>query len=169
MKHRKIINELSKNRTIFNDLLKDVPEKEYLWKWNPDKWCLLEIVCHLFDEEREDFRTRTKLVLQDPTIPLPPFDPTVWPLDRAYFQQNYNDKVYCFLNERDQSIDWLQTLKDPKWDNAFQHPKFGAMSAGLFLANWLAHDYLHLRQILTLKYKYLEQLSGESLSYAGGW
>ena len=169
MKHQKIIKELSRNKDIFNGLINGVSKEEYLWKWNPDKWCLLEIVCHLFDEEREDFRIRTKLVLQDPTLPLPPFDPTAWPLERAYIQQNYNNKVYSFLNERDQSIDWLQSLKEPKWDNAFQHSKFGAMSAGLFLANWLAHDYLHLRQILTLKYKYLEQLSGESLKYAGDW
>ena len=169
MKHQKIIQELSRNKDIFNGLLNGLSKEEYLWKWHPDKWCLLEIVCHLFDEEREDFRTRTKLVLQDPKLSLPSFNPTALPQERAYIQQNYNDKVYSFLNERDQSIDWLQSLKDPEWNNAYQHPKFGAMSASLFLANWLAHDYLHIRQILTLKYTYLEQLSGESLSYAGGW
>ena len=169
MKHQKIIQELSRNKDIFNGLLKGLSKEEYLWKFDTNKWCLLEIVCHLFDEEREDFRTRTKLVLQDPKLPLPSFDPTDWPQDRAYIQQNYNDKVFSFLNERDQSIDWLQSLKDPQWTNAYQHPKFGAMSASLFLANWLAHDYLHIRQILTLKYKYLEQLSRESLNYAGAW
>lgn len=169
MKHQKIIQELSRNKDIFNGLLNGASKEEYLWKLNTNKWCLLEIVCHLFDEEREDFRTRTKLVLQDPALPLPRFDPTAWPQERAYIQQNYNDKVYSFLNERDQSIHWLQSLKDPQWNNAYQHPKFGAMSASLFLANWLAHDYLHIRQILTLKYTYLEQLSGESLSYAGDW
>ena len=170
MKQQKIIQELARNKHVFKGLLVDVEKDEYLWKFNPDKWCLLEIVCHLFDEEREDFRTRTKLVLEDPKLPLPPFDPTAWPQDRAYIQQNYNDKVYSFLNERDQSIDWLQSLKDPQWNNAYQHPKFGTRSASLFLANWLAHDYLHMRQILTLKYKYLEQLSEEPLNYAGdGW
>ena len=169
MKHQKIIQELSRNKDIFNGLLKGLSKEEYLWKFDTNKWCLLEIVCHLFDEEREDFRTRTKLVLQDPKLPLPSFDPTDWPQDRAYIQQNYNDKVFSFLNERDQSIDWLQSLKDPQWTNAYQHPKFGDMSASLFLANWLAHDYLHIRQILTLKYKYLEQLSRESLNYAGAW
>ena len=169
MNDQKIIQELSRNKDIFKGLLLNVSKEEYLWKINTDKWCLLEIVCHLFDEEREDFRTRTKLVLQDPELPLPPFDPTAWPKDRAYIKQNYNDKVYNFLNERDQSIDWLQSLKDPPWNNAFLHPKFGDMSASLFLANWLAHDYLHIRQILTLKYKYLEQFSGVSLSYAGIW
>jgi len=169
MKHQKIIQALARNKNIFKELLKEVSQEEYLWKINSEKWCLLEIVCHLFDEEREDFRTRTKLVLQDPKIPLPTFDPTKWPKERAYLQQNYDEKVYNFLNERDQSLDWLQSLKNPQWDNAYQHPKLGEMSASLFLANWLAHDYLHIRQILTLKFKYLEQLSQEPLTYAGRW
>ena len=169
MKHQNIIQKLAKNRALYKILLNNVPEAEFLWKINPEKWCLLEIVCHLFDEEREDFRTRTKLILQDPKLPLLPFDPTKWPLERDYMQQNYDEKLYNFLNERDQSIDWLQSLKNPKWDNAYLHPKFGAMSATLFLANWLAHDYLHIRQILRLKYQYLKQFSGEYLNYAGGW
>jgi len=169
MKHQKIIKGLARNKNIFKELLMEVSKEEYLWKINPQKWCLLEIVCHLLDEEREDFRIRTKLVLQDPKLPLPQFDPTKWPLEREYILQNYAEMLNSFLNERDQSIYWLNSLKNPKWNNVYQHPKFGAMSASLFLANWLAHDYLHIRQILTLKYNYLEQLSKESLNYAGEW
>jgi len=43
------------------------------------------------------------------------------------------------------------------------------MSASLFLSNWLAHDYLHIKQIIALKYKFLEQFSGVSIKYAGDW
>jgi hypothetical protein len=43
------------------------------------------------------------------------------------------------------------------------------MTARSFLTNWLAHDYLHLRQILRIKHHYLKTESGESLSYAGAW
>lgn len=38
-----------------------------------------------------------------------------------------------------------------------------------FLTNWLTHDYLHMRQIIKLKYDYLEQQSGEMIDYAGTW
>ena len=38
-----------------------------------------------------------------------------------------------------------------------------------FSPNWLAHDYLHIRQIIRLKFAYLQQLSKEDLSYAGNW
>jgi hypothetical protein len=43
------------------------------------------------------------------------------------------------------------------------------MSARLFLHNWLAHDYLHIRQINRLKFAYLKAHSDISLDYAGAW
>ncbi len=43
------------------------------------------------------------------------------------------------------------------------------MTAKMFLSNWLAHDYLHIRQITKLKYDYLKQLTNEDLNYAGNW
>lgn len=43
------------------------------------------------------------------------------------------------------------------------------MGAKMLLANWLAHDHLHLRQIVRLKYERLKALGGEPLAYAGEW
>jgi hypothetical protein len=129
----------------------------------------LEIVCHLYDEEREDFRARLKYVLEVPTEPFPPINPTGWVTERAYLKQDYAETLNNFLKERQQSVEWLQTLTSPKWDNAYDHPKFGSMSAKMFLSNWLAHDYLHVRQIIKLKFDYLKKLTGETLIYAGEW
>lgn len=164
-----ITQELLRNRDVFKELLTGLTEREYVWKQNPDKWCLLEIVCHLYDEEREDFRARTKHVLETPTEPLPPIDPPGWVQERGYIKQNYADKLNRFLKEREESVEWLESLRSPKWDNAYQHPKFGAMTAKMFLSNWLAHDYLHIRQIIKLKFDYLKQQTDEALEYAGNW
>ena len=43
------------------------------------------------------------------------------------------------------------------------------MTARLFLVNWLAHDELHLRQLIRYDYLSLQSDSGEDLSYAGTW
>ena len=43
------------------------------------------------------------------------------------------------------------------------------MSAENILANWLAHDLLHIRQITTLHWEYLSNMSESNLSYAGDW
>lgn len=169
MNRTAIRQELSKNKNVFKELLTGLTDQEYLWKPNPNKWCLLEIICHLHDEECEDFRARTAHVLKTPTKPLQPINPSGWVQERQYIKQNYANKLGHFLNEREKSIEWLQSLRTPKWDNAYEHPKFGPMTAKMFLSSWLAHDYLHIRQILKIKFDYLKHLNEETLSYAGNW
>lgn len=169
MKQYKIIEELARNREVFKSLLMQVAKDEYLYKPAPDKWNLLEIVCHLYDEEREDFRFRTKQTLFHPEQPWPPILPAEWVTERAYHSKDYNETLQKFLYEREESIEWLQSLSYPKWENAYNHPKVGLLSASMLLANWLAHDYLHIRQIIRLKYQYLGAVSGEDMKYAGEW
>ncbi len=169
MNNEYIINELHRNSSVFENLLKNINKKDYLYKTNPEKWCLLEILCHLHDEEREDFRARVKHTLKTPAEPLPSIDPVGWVESRKYIQSDYSESLNKFLKEREQSVKWLQSLSNPKWDNYYTHPKFGKMTANMFLSNWLAHDYLHIRQILKLKFDLLKKLTSEDLNYAGNW
>ena len=164
-----IIQELDRNKMIFNSLFENVERQIYLWKPAPEKWCLLEILCHLYDEEREDFRARVKHTLENCQQPMSPIDPAGWVTGRKYIEQNYSDVLKKFLSERQLSVDWLGQLKTPEWSNSYIHPQLGAMTAEIFLSNWLAHDYLHIRQITRTKYLYLENISKQDLSYAGKW
>ena len=169
MEHIKIMEELHKNLYIFESILKNTGKEEYLWKPGPEKWCLLEIVCHLRDEEAEDFRARTKFTLDNSTGELPPIDPQGWVKSRKYIQEDYGSVLSKLFYEREQSVKWLNSLSNPNWDNFYEHPKFGKMTAAMFLSNWLAHDYLHIRQITKIKFDYLKNLTSEELSYAGNW
>lgn len=164
-----IIQNLEQNQSVFESLFSGLSKETYMWKPRAEKWCLLEIVCHLHDEEREDFRARVKHVLETPDELFPPFDPIGLVKTHNYIEQNYGETVGKFLFERTHSLDWLKSLQTPKWENATPHPRLGPMSAWLLLNNWLAHDYLHLRQITRLKYQLLQTQSGQDLSYAGGW
>ena len=73
------------------------------------------------------------------------------------------------MTERKKSLNCLLNLENPKWDNAFQHPKVGPVTAQLILENWLAHDILHIRQILSLQYGCLNSNAKSPLDYAGDW
>jgi len=96
-------------------------------------------------------------------------DPAGWVTSRKYAEKNYESVLDSFLAERSESVKWLKSLREPKWTNVYQHPALGNMSAELFLNNWLAHDYLHFRQITRIKYEYLKQQAATSLDYAGSW
>lgn len=169
MNYTLLIDQLERNKTLFYQLFHNASEEEYRWKPSPDKWCLLEIVCHLYDEEREDFRTRTKSTLETPEQALPMFDPVAWVTERKYIEQDYQQRLANFISERTQSVNWLRSLEKPNWQNAFQHPRLGPLSAHHFLSNWLAHDYLHIRQATKIKYGYLKVITSNDLSYAGNW
>ena len=164
-----IIQELKANQVVFKNLLEGVPPALYHWKASSETWCLLEIICHLRDVEGEDFRDRLQHTLEQPNEVMPAIFPDRWVTERKYMEQDFSTALYSFLTDRDKSVEWLESLNAPKWDNVYQHPEFGPLSALLFLHNWLVHDYLHIRQILKVKYAYLEQSALVDLSYAGNW
>lgn len=164
-----LIEELNRNISVFEKLLSGLNKNEYLWKQSENKWCLLEIICHLYDEEREDFRSRVKHILENPGLQMKPIDPVGWVKERNYITKDFNEVLSKFLEERKISVNWLMNLENPDWNKIHIHPKLGEMSAKMILTNWVAHDYLHFRQIIKLKYDYLKSESGESLDYAGNW
>ena len=164
-----IITQLHHNQTTFKGLLQHKTTEEYLWRPEENKWCLLEIACHLLDEEREDFRARIRYIFEPPDYEMPSINPPAWVAARNYLGQDYSDVVNAFLEERKTSVTWLKKHKADNWEQSINHPKLGEMSARLFLANWLAHDYLHIRQILSLQYVYLKTQSGLNFNYAGNW
>lgn len=169
MDHEHLFHQLSRHLAVFRDLLEGLGPEETRWRPAPDKWCLLEVVCHLHDEEREDFRGRLRHVLATPESPLPPIDPPGWVTSRRYMEQDFTTMLQKFLAERDASVDWLWKLVDPPWQNVHEHPKMGPLTAEHFLVNWVAHDMHHIRQINNLRYGYLASISERSLDYAGPW
>jgi len=164
-----IIHSLDQNQLVLRGLLDNPPNPLIHWRPGEDKWCLLEIVCHMIDEEVDDFRTRIRTTLETPGIDPPGIDPEGWITSRNYYERDYGEMVELFFKEREASVRWLQSLKMPEWDNGFEHKIFGSLTAKMFLSNWLAHDYLHIRQILQLKHQYLGERSGQDLRYAGDW
>ena len=169
MKPDQIILQLEANRQVFKTLLKNKDKVAIRWKALESEWSLLEIICHLYDEEREDFRARLFNTLLTPGIQPPSIDPPGWVTERKYLKQDYDEKLKAFLAERKKSIQKLKALKNPEWKNIYHHPTIGDLSAYQLLSNWLAHDYHHIRQINRRLYAYLRFSSKMDLSYAGDW
>ena len=84
--------------------------------------------------------------------------------------RDYTESVTNFLNERKQSLHWLRSLKNPDWQSENDHRYIGKVTAEFFLANWMAHDYLHMRQVNRLLFHHHQVKVGDcSLGYAGEW
>lgn len=162
-----LVNELEGNTDTFGNLLKINNPEQAIWKPSNDKWCLLEIICHLVDEETLDFRERTKSALSRGTFI--PINPVGWVTSKAYIKQDYASKVAEWITERKASVKWLKSLQNPDWNKTLVHDELGEMSAGLFLENWVAHDFIHLRQVTRTKRAFLDFMTDDNLTYAGKW
>lgn len=169
MERSLLIDQLDQHTAVFMSLFAWPTERTITWKPAPERWSAVEIVCHLYDEEREDFRARLAHVLSTPELPMPKIDPAAWVTERKYLEQDYPTRCAAFLAERQRSVEWLRGLKDAPWSNAYMHPKVGPVSCDLLLTNWVAHDLHHIRQWINLRYAHLSSNSTVPLDYAGTW
>ncbi|MEZ4631956.1 MAG: DinB family protein [Deinococcales bacterium] len=124
-----------------------------MWHYHPqsetgEKWSALDILCHLCDEEKEDFGSRLKSLWIDPEKPWAPIDPAAWVKARNYAVQDPAQKLAEFKASREASLKWLKSLDphDVRWQNTYYHPKANLKAIDL-LGAWAMHDIFHLRQL----------------------
>ncbi len=165
------IARLSQQAAAIEALVTSIDATQARWKTSPTDWSILEVVNHLADEEREDFRRRLDLTLHQPEAEWPPIDPAGWVTARKYSARDLGESLADFLRERNASLDWLRSLQAPDLSLGHRHPAISVrMQAGDLLASWTAHDLLHLRQLVELNYGYLSlQAQPYGVRYAGDW
>ncbi len=169
MESTQLIDQLYLNGRHIFALVDDISDGQARWKPDPASWSILEVVNHLYDEEREDFRLHLDLILNRPNDTWPPIDPEGWVTARGYNQRELGSSVQALRVERQASLQWLKSLPAPNWESRITNP-LGSLSAGEMLASWAAHDTLHLRQLVELQHDWLVKLAAPyDTGYAGKW
>ena len=164
-----LIRQMNNHAGAIHSLTLGISDEQARWKPNPEAWSILEVINHLYDEEREDFRVRVDYILYHPDQSWPPINPQGWVLERGYNQRELSQSVDDFLKERQKSLAWLKGLETPNWKTSVKVP-FGQFSAGDIFAAWAAHDLLHLRQLVELHWAYtLQAAEPFKVDYAGEW
>src|SRR6185503_9610778 len=106
------------NARVIESLTRNVSLEQAKWKPAPNRWSILEVVNHLDDEERDDFRARVDGLLHRPGEPMPPIDPPRWAVERRYNERDLEESVQRFKEERQKSLAWLAELREPNWENS---------------------------------------------------
>lgn len=169
-----IVARLERFPATLRAMVSMVAPADLRWKPVATDWSILEVCCHLRDEEREDFRPRLELVLEDPTKPWPTLHLEGIAERRRYNEQEPSEVLVNFERLRQSNVVWLKSLASigagPLWSRPYEHPKFGPIPGGMVLASWPAHDALHMRQISKRIYQLAER-DGKpfAISYAGQW
>jgi hypothetical protein len=139
------------------------------WRARPasGEWAPVEIVCHLRDEEAEDFGARVRVVLEGGTR-FASIDPEGWARDRRYLEADPAEALAAFRAHRAASLAVLAGASPERLTAAGESPS-GLRLTGLdVLAAWVAHDGLHLRQLAgTLTREWADRWTPLQVDYAG--
>ncbi len=164
----RFIPQMADNAQRIRALTQRVSEEQARWKPGPDSWSILEVVNHLLDEEQEDFRVFLDLVLHRPDEPRPKIAPQAWVTERRYNERDLGESLQGFVAAREASLTWLRGLA-PDWEATYQAP-WGPIRAGDVFAAWVAHDLLHMRQLVELHWAYTaRRVAPYKTDYAGEW
>jgi uncharacterized damage-inducible protein DinB len=169
MKFTELYQELVNSTEIIRALIANISQEEARIKPSAEDWSILEVICHLYDEEREDFREHLDFILHRQNEEWRQIDPQGWVISRKYNEQDFLEMQTKFFEERKKSLDWLIDQSDADWDVTYTS-KFGSVPAGEMFASWIAHDNLHIRQLVELKRFQIEKITQSyGIGYAGDW
>ena len=81
-------------------LLAGVEPEAARLKPNTESWSILEVVCHLYDEEREDFREHLDFILHRQNETWHVIDTEGWVTQRKYNEQNFAEMQEKFFLDK---------------------------------------------------------------------
>lgn len=149
--------------------IKDIDQEQAQVRPDAESWSILEVICHLYDEEREDFREHLDFILHRQHEEWHRIDPEGWVTERKYNEQSLVEITDHFFAEREKSLEWLMEISVADMETTYTSA-YGSMKAGDMFSSWVAHDSLHVRQLTELRRQYIERITQPyDLQYAGDW
>ena len=158
-----IIRQLDLQGQAIRMLAQTFSEEQADWKPSAETWSLREVMEHLYNEERLDFRRHLKGMFGE-----------LKPPAQRLEVESAREGLEGFLAERQASLGYLAGLREPDWGIRKEF-RFGpnetmTLSAGDMLVSWVEHDILHLRQVVELMHACnAREASADAVTYAGGW
>jgi hypothetical protein len=159
--------ELARLPGLLGALVGDLEDGPARLRPAPCEWAPIEILCHLRDEETEDFGARLRAVLEGRSE-FAPIDPEGWVEVRRYRDSRVADALSALYARRESTLDFLAGLDAERLRESIPHARFGRLSGLDILAAWVAHDRLHLSQLTsTLAKLWATRWGSLRVDYAG--
>jgi len=159
--------ELARFPVTLENLLAGLDAAAWRARPAPKEWAPVEIVCHLRDEEAEDFGARLRVIVEGGTA-FAPIDPEGWAVARGYLDADGPATLAELERRRAASLAWLAGLAPERLTRAVETQRAGRLSGLDLLAAWVAHDRLHLAQLTsTLARVWADRWAPLRAEYAG--
>jgi len=128
-------------------LLRPIDAAAAQWRPASDEWCIADVVAHLGYCEAPYLARLQRVVEQDT-----PFEPALLPDERAHdLARSLADLLEAFVARRAETVAFLSGLEQRDWGRALVHATIGPTKLRDQVQELVAHDNLHLEQIVTLR------------------
>ena len=137
-------------------LLRPIDAAAAQWRAAPDEWCIADVVAHLSYCEAPYLARLRRVVEQDN-----PFEPSLLPDESAHdLSLPLADLLAAFVARRVETVAFLTGLEQRDWGRPLVHETVGPTKLRDQVQELVAHDNLHLGQVVTLRER-LETASRE--------
>jgi len=159
--------ELARFPALLGAVLAGLEPESWRARPAPDEWAPVEIVCHLRDEEAEDFGARGRVVLAGGTH-FTPIDPERWAVERRYREADPAAALAAFRTHREANLALLARVTPERLARVAESPSGLRLSGLDLVAAWVTHDRLHLHQLAaTLARLWADRWAPLRADYAG--
>jgi hypothetical protein len=138
--------ELGRLPAVLETLLAGLDEAGARTRPARGEWSPVEILCHLRDEETEDFGARLRVIVNG-AGEFAPIDPERWAEERRYSEASLPVVLEALRARRQASLDLLASVPPDTLRGSRPHRRLGRLSGLDILAAWVAHDRIHLAQL----------------------
>jgi hypothetical protein len=129
------------------DLVGDLDTEALRWRPVPDKWSILELLCHLRDMEQLVLQSRCKQVLSGDNPYLPEVKQNEVAEAGNYQAQDPGEVLGTFQTLRDETVAMLQDLPVEGWQRGGIHFSSGPITIEEMVVRMSNHDASHLNQM----------------------
>ena len=157
---------LERTPSVLKILLSDLDDDWIMNNEGPDTFSPYDVVGHLIQGEKTDWRERATMILEYGTKKV------FVPFDRfAQFEESNGKSLPQLLDEfeklRKESLGWLQslTLTENEFDKKGIHPQLGEVTLKQLLSTWVVHDLTHIAQITRVMAKQYKEEIGPWVEY----
>lgn len=139
--------DLARLPAMLDALLSDLDDAFWRARPAPKEWSALEIVCHLRDEELEDFGARVRVIATG-GVSFGPIDPERWAVERRYGDDEPRAALGLLKDRRASNLGFLATIDPKRLEHDVDLPRAGRLTGLDLLAAWVTHDRLHVAQLV---------------------
>jgi len=128
-------------------LLRPIQATAALWRPAADDWCIADVVAHLSYCEAPYLARLRRVVERDN-----PSEPTLLPDESAHdLTRSLAELLEAFVARRAETVAFLSGLDQRDWGRPLVHATIGPTRLRDQVQELVAHDNLHLEQIVALR------------------